>query len=185
MTAKTDPAQDERERVEEAFRRGIGPVSTCAACAPAVQAALKQAVNVTIGLRADDAKAHARAIAARAVEVAEGMHTRGCRCHNWQPIDSDATHPSYLNCDGPCGVTAKHPFIDPCCEAARDRLRAELAALVERSGERGGVFAMPKSQPSLVAEPQRIQLGRPDNTEFYECGHQKSAGGIEQHDCKD
>ena len=65
---------------------------------------------------------------AAAVEVAEGMHALRCGCH---PLHGPGAC-TFLNFGYECCVPIEqHPVVDTGCEAARDRLRAELAALQE------------------------------------------------------
>ena len=73
-----------------------------------------------------------RYAAARAVEVAEGMHAQACECHSKAP-GCGCNEPEH---EGSCdpGFTQdahEHPYTDPRCISDRDRLRAELAALQE------------------------------------------------------
>jgi len=76
----------------------------------------------------------------------------------------------------------------------------QRAAEIARQATLGRVLELHGSIEDLPAIMQKVSLalreaiataidrereGPEDDEEFYPCGHQKSAGGIEQHDCKD
>lgn len=66
------------------------------------------------------------AIAARAVEVAEGMHEAGCYCGGATFMANPADVLAHFNAGG----TVEN-FADPRCTEARARLRAEVERLTK------------------------------------------------------